>query len=296
MAQDQSRGRIVIITGLSGSGKSTALNALEDNGYFCIDNLPVQLLPKFLALRDESSPDIIKLGVGMDMRAKDFVANFKEIFSQIQVLDYDLVMVFLEASDQVLVKRFSETRRRHPLAEDGSLLEGIQRERMQMAPVRDAANEVIDTSTFNVHKLRDIFTQKFARAANGHRMSMELISFGFKHGLPQEADILIDVRFLPNPFYLDELRDLDGRDHRVVEYVSTGPEYADFMNRFEDLLQFMIPLYQREGKSYLAVAVGCTGGMHRSVTVVNDLAARLEKSVAGLSVRHRDIVDRRENK
>jgi UPF0042 nucleotide-binding protein len=296
MAQDQSRGRIVIITGLSGSGKSTALNALEDNGYFCIDNLPVQLLPKFLALRDESSPDIIKLGVGMDMRAKDFVANFKEIFSQIQVLDYDLVMVFLEASDQVLVKRFSETRRRHPLAEDGSLLEGIQRERMQMAPVRDAANEVIDTSTFNVHKLRDIFTQKFARAANGHRMSMELISFGFKHGLPQEADILIDVRFLPNPFYLDELRDLDGRDHRVVEYVSTGPEYADFMNRFEDLLRFMIPLYQREGKSYLAVAVGCTGGMHRSVTVVNDLAARLEKSVAGLSVRHRDIVDRRENK
>jgi RNase adapter protein RapZ len=296
MAQDQPRGRIVIITGLSGSGKSTALNALEDNGYFCIDNLPVQLLPKFLALRDESSPDIIKLGVGMDIRAKDFVANFPEILSQIQPLGYDLVMVFLEAADQVLVKRFSETRRRHPLAENGSLLEGIQRERMQMAPVRDAAHEVIDTSTFNVHKLRDIFTQKFARATKGHRMSMELVSFGFKHGLPQEADILMDVRFLPNPFYLDELRDLDGRDHRVVEYVSTGPEYTDFMNRFEDLLRFMIPLYQREGKSYLAVAVGCTGGMHRSVTVVNDLAARLEKSVAGLSVRHRDIVDRRENK
>ena len=286
MAQDQTRGRIIVITGLSGSGKSTALNALEDNGYFCIDNLPVQLLPKFLALRDESSPDIIKLGVGMDMRAKDFVANFQEILSQIKPLGYDLVMVFLEAADQILVKRFSETRRRHPLAENGSLLEGIQRERMQMAPVREAAHEVIDTSTFNVHKLRDIFTQKFARAVNGHRLSIELISFGFKHGLPQEADILMDVRFLPNPFYLDDLRDLDGRDHRVVEYVSTGPEYADFMNRFEGLLRFMIPLYQREGKSYLAVAVGCTGGMHRSVTVVNDLAARLEKSVAGISVRH----------
>lgn len=296
MAQDQIRGRIVIITGLSGSGKSTALNALEDNGYFCIDNLPVQLLPKFLALRDESSPDIIKLGVGMDMRAKDFVANFQDILSQIKPMGYDLVMVFLEASDQVLVKRFSETRRRHPLAENGSLLEGIQRERMQMAAVREAANEVIDTSTFNVHKLRDIFTQKFARAANGHRMSMELISFGFKHGLPQEADILMDVRFLPNPFYLDDLRDLDGRDRRVVEYVSTGPEYEEFMKRFEDLLRFMIPLYQREGKSYLAVAVGCTGGMHRSVTVVNDLAARLENTVAGLSVRHRDILDRREHK
>ena len=291
---DQPLGRIIIITGLSGSGKSTALNALEDNGYFCIDNLPVALLPKFLALRNETSPEIVKLGVVMDMREKDFVRGFKDVFSQVKSQNYDLHLVFLEASDQSLVKRFSETRRRHPLAPQGSLLEGIRREREFMATVREAAAEVVDTTNYNVHDLRSFFVQRFTGAETGRDLSIELLSFGFKHGIPLQSDIVMDVRFLPNPYYLDELRDLDGRDNRVVEYVMAGPESVEFLARLSGLLEYVIPFYRREGKSYLAIAVGCTGGQHRSVTVVDQLAERLKKVSKNITVRHRDIIRKRE--
>ena len=289
MAPDRPPGRIVIITGLSGSGKSTALNALEDSGYFCIDNLPVQLLPKFLAFHSDSNPEIVKLGVVMDLREKKFIHDFKDVFAQIQSQHYELHITFLEASDQVLVKRFSETRRRHPLASDGGLLDGIRQERLLMLPVREAAREVIDTSGFNVHQLRELCIQKFARIDTDRLMSIEILSFGFKHGLPPESDILMDVRFMPNPFYLDELRDLDGRDKPVVEYVLAGEESRVFIDKLHDLLEFLIPLYRREGKSYLALAVGCTGGQHRSVTVVEELARRLKEKTPHVSVRHRDL-------
>ena len=289
MGIDTRLGRIIIITGLSGSGKSTALNALEDNGFFCIDNLPILLLPKFLALRDESNPEIFKLGVVMDMREKKFVHRFSEVFSQVQSQNYDLQIAFLEASDETLVKRFSETRRPHPLAPEGSLLEGIRRERDLMAPVREAADEVVDTTRYNVHQLRDLFNQRFARAEAGQGMSIELISFGFKYGLPPEADIVMDVRFLPNPYYLDELRELDGRDDRVIEYVMSGEDSARFVESFGKLLDFVIPLYSREGKSYLTIAVGCTGGRHRSVTIVNELARGLGGKNNNCLIRHRDI-------
>lgn len=292
MGIDTRLGRIIIITGLSGSGKSTALNALEDNGFFCIDNLPILLLPKFLALRDESNPEIFKLGVVMDMREKKFVHHFREVFSQIQSQNYDLQIAFLEASDETLVKRFSETRRPHPLAPEGNLLEGIRRERELMAPVREAADEVVDTTKYNVHQLRDLFNQKFARAEAGRGMSIELISFGFKYGLPPEADIVMDVRFLPNPYYLDELRELDGRDDRIVEYVMSSEDSARFVESFSTLLDFVIPLYTREGKSYLTIAVGCTGGRHRSVTIVNELARGLSGKNNDCLIRHRDIIDR----
>ncbi|MEW6262664.1 MAG: RNase adapter RapZ [Thermodesulfobacteriota bacterium] len=293
MGPEKNLGRILIITGLSGSGKSTALNALEDCGFFCIDNLPVRLLPKFLALKEETRSEISKLAVVMDMREKEFVQYFADVFDQIKSLDYDPRIVFLEASDEVLVKRFSETRRRHPLDGDGSLLERIRRERELMRPVREAAQEILDTTSYNGHALREVFCQKFGQVDLGGRMSVEFISFGYKFGLPPEADIIMDVRFLPNPFYLDDLRELDGRDERIVEYVLTGEDSRRFLDKLRDLLDFVIPLYRREGKSYLTIAVGCTGGQHRSVTIVNELARRLKD--INLTVRHRDIIRRRDN-
>ena len=295
MGMEQSLGRIIIITGLSGSGKSTALNALEDSGYFCIDNLPVLLLPKFLALRNESTPEFFKLGVVMDMREKDFVYHFKDVFTQIQCRNYDLQIVFLEASNESLVKRYSESRRRHPLIGEANLSDSIHRERELMAPVREVAHVILDTSTYNVHKLREIFNQRFAYAGAGQSMSIEILSFGFKYGLPPEADILMDVRFLPNPFYVDELRELDGRHERIVDFVLSSVESVRFIGEFCNLLEFVLPLYKREGKSYLTIAVGCTGGMHRSVTVVGELAKRLDSKFPFISVRHRDIIHKRES-
>jgi RNase adapter protein RapZ len=287
-----SQGRILIITGLSGSGKSTALSALEDYGYFCIDNLPVQLLPKFIALRNQTGSEVVKLGLVMDMRAKEFVHHFNDVFTQIRSENYDLSIIFLEASDDTLVKRYSETRRRHPLAGDGSLPDGIRRERDLMIPVREASDDVIDTSQYNTHQLREIVIQHFALTEPGRGTSIELLSFGFKYGLPPEADILMDVRFLPNPYYLDELRELDGRDDRVVEYVMAGEDTREFIYKLRDLLFFLIPRYRREGRAYLVVAIGCTGGQHRSVTIVYKLAEQLKTRFDNISVRHRDIAGR----
>ena len=282
----------MILTGLSGSGKTTALNALEDAGFFCIDNLPVLLLPKFLALRDEANPEVNKLGLVMDMRERQFINHFPQVFKQLRSENYDLKIIFFEASDEALVKRFSETRRPHPLAADGSLLEGIRREKQLMEPVREASDEIIDTTRLNVHQLRELIEKKFIDPVAAREMSIELMSFGFKHGLPSEADIVMDVRFLPNPYYLDELRDLDGNHKAVIRYVLSDVEAARFVDELTALLGGLIPLYKREGKSYLTIAIGCTGGQHRSVTVVNELAARLGRQVDNLSVRHRELSGR----
>ena len=280
-------GQIIIISGLSGSGKSTALNALEDQDFFCIDNLPVLLLPRFLSLHHTVNADFLKLAVVMDMRERNFVDNFRAVFDQIQAEQYDLQMVFLEASDEALLRNFSYTRRPHPLAQEGKLLEAIAKERELMAPVKKAAQHIIDTSVFNAHQLRDYVSQKFSQA--GHGMSIEFLSFGYRYGIPHEADIVMDVRFLSNPFYEDGLRELNGRDEKVIEFVLAAEESRDFIDQFSALLDRLLPLYDSEGKSYLTVAIGCTGGQHRSVTVANELAKRFNSGSYRISVRHREI-------
>ena len=282
-------GRLLIVTGLSGSGKSTVLKALEDLGYLAIDNLPVDLLPKFLALRKESG-GFIRLVVGMDAREPELAGQFEARFREARDLGYELSLLFIDAAEEVLVKRFSETRRPHHLAPHGDLVAGIRAEREHLRPLREAAGEVIDTSSLKASALRELVMERFRQVGASRSMSVEILSFGFKNGLPPEADLMVDVRFLPNPFYNDELRALDGRDQAVSDYVMSAPETGGFLGRFLEMLTYLLPLYQKEGKSYLTIAVGCTGGQHRSVAVAGALKAALSREFDGpLNLRHRDL-------
>jgi UPF0042 nucleotide-binding protein len=290
MSEVSAIGLIIVVTGLSGSGKSSALKSLEDNGFLAIDNLPVQLLTKFLAIRKESG-DFIRIAAGMDAREAELVDHFDEAFEQARAMGYELKLLFLEAADQVLVKRFSETRRTHPLAPDGGLTAGIAQERQRLAPLRAVADLIIDTSQIKAQSLREMVLDRLVHARNRRVLSVEFLSFGFKNGLPPEADLMLDVRFLPNPFYIERLRALDGRDEAVSDYVLSFPETTEFLSKLVDLLDFLLPLYQREGKSYLTIAVGCTGGQHRSVAIACYLWETLRSRFHGSVVlRHRDIV------
>src|SRR5512139_1886374 len=280
---------VIVITGLSGSGKSTAINALEDIGYFCVDNMPVLLLPKFLELRSWGVSEIQKLAFVMDLREKGFVEKHREIFQQLRDEGYPLEIVFLQALEEVLVKRYSETRRHHPVSEGKSLLENIRYEKEQLRGLKEFADKIIDTSALTVHQLKDVIIQHAYRNVRTERMRIAVLSFGFKHGIPLDADLVIDVRFIPNPHFVPELKKLDGRDERVRQFVKKQAEAQEFFTRYFSLLEYLIPLYEKEGKSYLTIAVGCTGGKHRAVAIAEEIHGFLKGLKREASITHRDI-------
>jgi UPF0042 nucleotide-binding protein len=288
MPETAHEGRTIIISGMSGSGKSTALRALEDVGFFCVDNLPVALLPKFLELRQGSGGEITKTALGMDVREQSFLSDFPKVFRELQEKGYDLEILFLESSDEVLTRRFSQTRRQHPFGEGESVLKALAEERAKLAPLRRLATKIIDTSLFNVHQLRDAVAGLYTRGGSSG-MTVHILSFGFKYGLPYEADVVADVRFLPNPYFVPELKELDGLDERVISYVMNSEDTRQFLERFTGMLDFLVPRYAKEGKRHLTIAIGCTGGRHRSVVIANQLMKGLTVRDGYMKLTHRDI-------
>jgi UPF0042 nucleotide-binding protein len=266
--------RIIVLTGMSGSGKSTATRALEDLGYFCIDNLPVLLLPKMTELAAAAGAEIHLLAIVIDAREGRFLPEAPRFIEEARHAGNPVEVVFLDASDEVLIRRFSETRRRHPLAPDGSVPEGLRLERERLADLRKMADQVIDTSSLNVHELKSLVQGRFAPGAQGGP-AVSVMSFGFRYGIPAQADMVFDVRFLPNPYFVPELKAFTGRDPRVAAYVLDRPETQQFLEKMVDFSEFLLPHFRREGKAYLTVAIGCTGGKHRSVAIAHALSERL---------------------
>jgi UPF0042 nucleotide-binding protein len=280
---------IIIVTGLSGSGKSVAIRALEDNGFFCIDNLPAPLIPKFIDLCVGYSEGITRIALGVDLRAGQFLQSLPQVLADIRNAGHHVQMLFFDASDEVLLRRFSETRRPHPLAGEEPIQEGISRERKALEAMRELADKVIDTSELNVHELKREMEERFCQAPYSRTMNVFLTSFGYKYGIPHDTDMILDVRFLPNPYFVSELRAHDGLKREVEEYVLKNEETRTFLDRLYSLLEFTLPLYEREGKSSLTVALGCTGGRHRSVVLVEELHKRLAAGKFRIHVKHRDI-------
>jgi UPF0042 nucleotide-binding protein len=299
--------RIILISGLSGSGKTTAIKALEDIGFYCVDNLPILLLSKFVELCEQSAGRISKVGVVEDIRGTisypadlgtaaqggtGFLEDSRRMIQDLQKEGYPIEILFLEASDPVLMRRFSETRREHPLALGGSIWEGIRLERSRLQGIREMAHQVIDTSSLNVHQLREKILRYAQEGSRTGQMTVNLLSFGYSFGIPYEADLLMDVRFLPNPYFVEDLKRLRGDDSRVAEYVLQWDETKEFLQRLLEFIRFLLPLYEREGKTHLTLAVGCTGGRHRSMVIVNRLSEMLREELKEkgtfLAVRHRD--------
>jgi UPF0042 nucleotide-binding protein len=282
--------RFIVLTGLSGSGKSQAIRALEDLGYFCVDNLPTTLIPTLAALVKREG--ISRVAIVVDIREKSFLAEFPRTFKRLRAMKgLNPALIFLEATHNTLVRRFSETRRPHPLSPDRSAAEGIRAERKQMNTIRAMADRIIDTSELTPHQLRQAFAA-FSGVTRGEKTALPvtLVSFGFRHGIPLDADLVFDVRFLPNPHFVQRLRSKTGRDPAVVKFMEEHPATGEMLERLKELLRFLIPQYVTEGKSYLTIGIGCTGGQHRSVMI----AEALKKTIAGLPgtrvrVRHRDI-------
>ncbi len=283
--------RILVITGLSGSGKTHVLRALEDEGWFCVDNLPTALIPRFAELIRESA-ELRRSALVVDMRERDFLREFPRAWRALKAKGLDAHLLFLEADEKVLVRRFSETRRPHPLAVNQPAIEGIREERAALAGVRKRADLILDTSQYTVHELRDYIRENYGGGETARRMVVSVTSFGYKYGVPTEADLVFDARFLPNPNFVPQLKRLTGRHAPVVRFMRRQADTAGFLRRLESFLTYVVPRYEREGKSYLTIAIGCTGGRHRSVMIADALGKALGRRGYAVKTRHRDIKQR----
>ena len=282
--------RFVVVTGMSGGGKLTAIHFLEDMGYYCVDNLPVRLIDPFMELVSAPGSAVDKVVLGLDARADESFDNVEHVLEALRGKGYHFEILFMDASDEVLVKRYKETRRAHPVSPTGRVEEGIAREREMLSKIKSEADYVIDTSVLLTRSLREELTKIFVDDKRYNSLMISVMSFGFKNGIPMDADLVFDVRFLPNPFYVGELKRLTGNDAPVRDYVMAAPEAGQFMDKLTDMITFLIPGYVKEGKNQLVIAIGCTGGHHRSVTIANALAARLRGGEFGINLFHRDVM------
>ena len=287
--KDHRRLRVVVVTGLSGSGKSTAIKAFEDLDYFCVDNLPVVLLPDFLRLREKSSEDPYHIALGMDIRERSFLESYPKVFDELRGRGSNLEILFLDATDEALQRRFSQTRRKHPLVGAGTVLDRIKAERERLEDLKGMATRVIDTSNLNVHELKRMISRLYTVYPEDDALQVNVLSFGFKYGVPAEADIVMDVRFLPNPFFIEELRELNGTQEPVIRFVMQQGQTQLFLDKFADLVNYLLPRYREEGKNYLTIAVGCTGGKHRSVVITEQLKIQLAGLGYPVTAGHRDV-------
>lgn len=284
--------RFVIVTGMSGSGKSTALKMLEDAGYYCVDNLPVALIEKFMELLALPNNEIEKVALGLDVRAEAF-EDVAHILEGLRIKGYQFEILFMNAADATLIKRYKESRRLHPVEPDGRIEDGVAKERILLEDIRKQSDYVIDTSGLLTRELKAELDRIFVAGEEYNNLMVNVMSFGFKHGIPSDVDLVFDVRFLPNPYYVDELKTLTGNDKPVQDYVMACEESYTFLNKLQDMLDFLIPNYVKEGKYRLVVAIGCTGGKHRSVTLANELYQRMKnQGDYGLTIYHRDINNR----
>jgi len=282
--------RFVVVTGMSGSGKSTALKMLEDSGFYCVDNLPVSLIEKFVELLANQDEEIHKVALGLDVRAGQSFADATDVLQAIKEAGYPLEILFMDADEKALIKRYKECRRVHPVAPDGRIEEGVAREKELLAHIRSQADYVLDTSGLLTRDLKAALERIFVSNEDYNSLMITVMSFGYKHGMPAEADLVLDVRFLPNPFYIEEMKNKTGNDGDVQNYVMGFEESGIFLDKLEDMLAFLIPNYIKEGKNRLVIAIGCTGGKHRSVTLANALYDRMkDKGNYGLTLHHRDV-------
>jgi UPF0042 nucleotide-binding protein len=280
---------VLIVTGLSGSGKSTVLRALEDIGYFCVDNLPLSLLPPFLQKQSPAIVDGRKIALGMDVRTEGFLKNYPRVFRHLERQGYKLHVIFLEADEDVLLRRFSQTRRQHPLADQETISQALRQERLSLTGLRGLAHRILDTSFYNPHQLRELIRSEYSDLTPHQRLWLHLVSFAYKNGIPPEADVVLDVRFLPNPYFVEELTPLTGNDRRVRDYVLAQGETQAFLTHLFSFLDFLLPQFQKEGKANLTLAVGCTGGQHRSVVIANVLGEHLSQGNYPFTLSHREI-------
>lgn len=282
--------RFVVVTGMSGGGKSTALRMLEDVGFYCVDNLPVPLIEKFVELIAMPNSEVSKVALGLDVRADQPFEDAQKVLEKLKENGYNFEILFMEASDQALLKRYKETRRMHPLSPEGRVEDGILKERKILNDIRHKADYVIDTTKLLTRELKEEIDRIFVQNEEYNSLMVTILSFGFKHGIPADADLVFDVRFLPNPFYIEDLKYKTGNDSEVQDYVMSFPEAEIFIDKLSDMLEFLIPNYVKEGKYQLVIGIGCTGGKHRSVTLANRLYARLKnKGNYGLKIAHRDV-------